>query len=230
MDEMPKKTTADVGHTILKAGLSMIPIVGGSAAELFVAVITPPILKRRDRWIQSLAEHLKLLEEKVAGFKLEDLSSNEQFITASMYATSSAVRNHQPEKLEALRNAVLNVALRNEPDEDLQLIFLNYIDSLTPWHLRILAYFKNPTEWFNQNKIKKLDLEFGGLPDGLYAAYPELKAHGVLIGQLIEDLKSRGLVNTASPMTTMTGHGVFETRTTVLGDRFLKFVTSPINE
>jgi len=230
MDEMPKPSAGDVAHTIIKAGISAIPIIGGPTAEFIAVVFTPPIVRRRDEWFQSLAERLKLLEDRVAGFKIDDLSSNEQFVTAAMYATTSAVRNHQPEKLEALRNAVLNVALRNEPDEDLQLIFLNYIDSLTPWHLRILAYFRNPTEWFKKNNAKKPDLDFGGLPDGLYAAYPELRTHGALVEQLIEDLKNRGLLNITSLKATMTGHGIFETRTSGLGSRFLEFITSPIDK
>lgn len=230
MEEKPKIGAADIGHTLAKAALAAIPYVGGPAAELFAAVLTPPIVKRRDQWVQSMGEDLMRLKEKIDGFNFDDLSSNEQFVTAAMHATLSASRNHQKEKLEALRNAVLNVAMKNEPDEDLQLIFLNHIDDLTPWHLRILTYFKNPTEWFKNNKVKQPDLEFGGLPDGLYAAFPDLRKQGVLVEQLIEDLKSSGLLTLTSLKTTMTGHGIFETRTTDLGNRFLKYITSPISE
>ena len=47
------------------------------------------------------------------------------------YATQIAIRNHQRKKLEALRNAVLNSALVNASEEDIQLMFLNFIEYLT---------------------------------------------------------------------------------------------------
>jgi hypothetical protein len=56
-----------------------------------------------------------------------------------MHATQAAIRNHQKEKLEALRNAVLNSAEKNALDEDIKLMFVSLIDTFTPWHLRILS-------------------------------------------------------------------------------------------
>jgi hypothetical protein len=55
----------DVAHTIVKAGLSAIPVIGGPAADLFSALIIPPLTKRRDEWIQSIVAGLQNLEEKV---------------------------------------------------------------------------------------------------------------------------------------------------------------------
>ena len=67
----------------------------------------------------------------------------ENFMTTVTYATIIALRNHQAEKLETLRNAVLNTALSPIVEEDLQHIFLNYIDELTLWHLRVLKFLDN---------------------------------------------------------------------------------------
>jgi len=39
----PKQSIGDVGHTAAKAALAMIPVIGGPAAELFSALITPPL-------------------------------------------------------------------------------------------------------------------------------------------------------------------------------------------
>jgi hypothetical protein len=44
----PKASMGDIAHTSTKAGLSAIPLVGGPAAEIFAAIITPPLTKRRD--------------------------------------------------------------------------------------------------------------------------------------------------------------------------------------
>jgi hypothetical protein len=51
-----------------------------------------------------------------------------------MHASQAALRNSQKEKLTALRNAVLNAALPNPPEESIQQMFVNFIDSLTVWH------------------------------------------------------------------------------------------------
>jgi hypothetical protein len=50
--EKPKRSKADIALTITKAGISGIPVVGGSAAELFSLIIVPPLSKRRDEWIE----------------------------------------------------------------------------------------------------------------------------------------------------------------------------------
>ena len=142
--EAPKPTRGDAAHTLVKAGLSAIPIVGGPAAEIFAAIIVPPLTRRRDEWLQSVANGLAELEKKVEGFKIESLAKNDVFITTVMYATQVAIRNHQAEKLEALANVVLNSALRAGIDEDTQQMFLGYIDSLTQSHLKVLSFLDDP--------------------------------------------------------------------------------------
>jgi hypothetical protein len=84
----------------------------------------------------------------VEGLTPEKLAVSEPFISAFAHATQVALRTQQQEKLEALRNAVLNVATRaTEIDEDRQTAFLSLIDRFTPAHIRILEKFRNfPTE------------------------------------------------------------------------------------
>ena len=33
--ELPERSSTDVGHTMARAGLSFIPVIGGAAAEIF---------------------------------------------------------------------------------------------------------------------------------------------------------------------------------------------------
>ena len=137
-----KPEAGDWAHLATKAALSAIPVVGGPAAELFSAILIPPLARRRDEWLQALADGLRDLQERVRGFRVESLSNNEAFVTAVMHASQTAIRNHQREKRQALRNAVLNVAANRAPKEDVQLMFLNFIDTLTPWHLHVLRFFQ----------------------------------------------------------------------------------------
>ena len=207
-----------MAHAAIRALVSTIPIAGSAAAELFSLVISPPLTKRRDEWIASIAQGLTLLERQVRGFRIEDLSSNEAFITTVMQATQVALRTHQKEKLLALRNAVLNVALHRAPDEDLQLLYLSFADSFTQWHLRILKYFhEHPTQ------VKSV-YESGEL----IAAYPELDGKQAFYEQIVRDLYARGLVVSNVTPGTATAFMPFAGRATQLGQAFLEFISSPV--
>jgi len=228
MEDKPKINMGDVGHAVAKGVLSGIPMAGGLASEIFNLVIAPPLIKRRDEWMESIAKGLKELEQKIEGFRIEELSKSDSFITTVMHATQAAIRNHQKEKLEALRNAVLNAAVLNAPEEDLQMIFLNFVDTLTHWHMRILKLFDNPIKWGQENNIKWPNWEFGGLSSVLSHAFPEFRGRRDFYEQLFRDLFARGLLNTESLETTMTASGLFASRTTEMGKEFINFITSPI--
>lgn len=212
---VPQKTPTDTAHAIAKAGLSVIPIIGGPAVELFQYVIQPPLEKRRERWMADIGEKLHELEAN--GLKLESLQANEQFISAVMYASQIVLRTHQEAKLEALRNAILNVANGQAPDETFQNMFFNFIDSLTEEHLRILKVFQAP----NSPPM----MEMGSLNAILEYNIPESQGQKDLYDQLWKDLFSRGLVNTDRMNITLSGRGLTEKQTTAIGDAFLKFIT-----
>jgi hypothetical protein len=139
IEPVPEPTAVDHFFGIAKAAVSGIPVLGSPAAELF-GMITAPILgRRRDEWFEELRLRLNELSRKVEG--LSEALTEDAFVSALAQATHVALRTHQAEKLEALRNAVLNVAVGRSPSDDLQLIFLNLVDSFTPTHLQVLKQF-----------------------------------------------------------------------------------------
>ena len=216
--EMPKAAKGDTAHVIAKAGLSAIPIVGGPAAELFQHVVQPPLEKRRLEWMAAVGERLEELEKD--GLKLEDLENNEQFISTVMHASQIALRTHQQAKLDALRNAVLNVALGQAPEEALQHLFLTFVDSFTGLHLQILAFFQTPPS--------SAGMYMGGLANVLEQGIPSLRGRRAIYDQFWSDLYTRGLVNTEGLHVMMTGQGLAAKRTTELGDKFLQFISECI--
>jgi hypothetical protein len=212
--EVPEQSKGDVAHAIVKAGLSAIPIVGGPAVELFQYVVQPPLERRRGEWMAQVGEKLQELED--TGFNIVELQGNEQFLSAVMHASQIALRTHQVEKLNALRNAIVNVAKGEGPEEALQNVFLNLVDSFTGLHLRILKIFQNPSA--------PSGMSMGGLSRVLENSMPELRGRRELYDQLWKDLYTRGLVNTDSLHTTMSAQGLSQKRTTGLGDSFLEFI------
>jgi len=208
---LPQPTFEDVKHAGGKALVGMIPFVGTAGAEL-IGVLSSPVAQRRDAWLEDLERRLRELEGRGNGFRFDDLAQNEQFVSATLHAAQAALRTHQTEKLSALRNAVLNVAIGRGPSDDLQLIFLNLINTLTPTHLLVLSQFDvrdlEVTRNFRVRQPQLTDLVMRHLLDsGLlkdnrpYAARNRDLPPGSLIEQSIE--------------------------ITDLGKQFLAFITAP---
>ncbi len=212
--KVPKRSPGDVAHAVVKAVVAAAPVIGGPGAELFQLLIQPPLERRRDEWMNSVAEELRKLQEN--GLRLENLKENDEFISAVLHASQVALRTHQKEKLEALRNAIINVAKRQAPEEAIQLMFLNFVDAFTEWHLRILRLFQNPPP-----QPKRLA---GGLSDVLEGAFPELKGEREFYDSVWRDLYLRGLVGAETLHSIATGSGLAQKRTTAFGDKFLAFI------
>jgi len=215
--DIPKPKSGEALHTFAKAGLSAIPIVGGPAAELFAYVVVPPLTKRRDEWLQSIADGLKALEEKVENFSIESLSENEDFVTILMEASYLAVRNHQKEKIESLRNAVLNAALE-APEEQAQAILLQFLAVATPWHLRVLTFYQSPEVYLKKAGIKPSTGDH--LSDFVSHVFKELEGNDAFRLQIERDLLHYGLIFPESAW--------YSERTTNTGDKVLKLIASPV--
>jgi hypothetical protein len=229
-NSLPQPSGWDHLHVSVKAAISAIPIAGSPAAEIFAAIIAPPLARRRDEWLQSLADGLDELEQKVEGFKAETLSQREDFVSAALQASHAAIRTHQPEKLEALRNAVLNIAAGRSPGEDEEAIFLRHIDSLTTWHLRILKFLESPLQLVRERRGRTDYALAGSLSQPLEEVFPELRGRRDFYDQIMRDLRTCGFLNSDETVlhTTMTAAGIFAKRTTPIADRFLAFIASPL--
>jgi hypothetical protein len=226
MENPPSKEKADILYAVGKGFLAMIPYAGSPLQSLMEVVIAPPLERRREKWLSSLAEVVSSIEEKTGGLSPEELSKNEMFITAAVQATQVALRTHQEEKLQALKAAVLNSALPGAPQEDQQLMFLHFIDELTPWHLRVLALFNAPKVWVKDNYIQ-IPSWMGGAPSTLLEyCFPEIRKPAEFYNQIFRDLQVRGLLAQGQYLNaTMTVEGMFQSRTTELGRSFLSFIS-----
>lgn len=224
----PERDIKDAAHTIVKAGLGSIPVVGVAPAEIFSIVIEPPLSKRRVEWIEAIAHRFIELEEKVEDFKIEELAKNDILITTVMHASQIAIRNHQKEKLEALRNAILNSALPNPPEEDLQLMFLNFVDLFTTWHFRILMFLNEPIAWAEKHGVRFPHTLEDYLGETLEIAFPELKGKKDFYTLIENDLDIRELISMGNPRRPIAKVYLPRSFTTDIGKQFIKFITSPI--
>lgn len=225
----PKTSVVDAVHAVARAGLGAIPVAGAAASELLTAIVTPPLEKRRSEWMEEIGEALRTLEEKM-GVVLESLQEKDQFIDVAVEATQIAIRTSTKEKREALKNAILNSALPNPPEESLQKMFLSFIDTLTVWHLKLLDLFNDPPAYIRRQNLRFGNISMGAMSHLVENAFPELRERRDLYDLIWKDLYSRGLVNTDGLHTMMTGSGILAKRTTEIGKLFLDYIKNPINE
>ncbi|NUO19429.1 hypothetical protein HUU59_08290 [bacterium] len=227
MNKQPDEESAgDAVHTVTKAALSAIPIVGGPVQVLFESIFTAPLEKRKAAWLNELAGVVKELEARIDEFTPDMLSNNEDFISAVMLASQIALRNHQVEKLAALRNAVFNSALPSALDFDTKMVFLRLIDDLTPTHLKILKFLRDPRSWIEVNKIAKPNWSMGGVSTVLELCLPEMKGKRDIYDRIVHDLQAEGLLSQGGFLHgTMTEDGMLASRISGFGAEFLAYIT-----
>lgn len=227
-NQLPDNSVAQRQLATAKAVMTLVPYFGGSAAEAFAAILQPKIQKRRDEWFQAIADDLDKLIARVDQIELQKLREDDRFVTALLNASQSVLRDHSVEKREALKNAVLNVAAGIKLEDDLQQLFLNWIDGLTPIHLRVLAFFQNPRSYGECKEIQYPNWSMGVPAVVIEHTFKELLGRREIYDQVIADLQQRGLLSKFDAHTTMTTEGMFASRTTEIGNTFLDFIASPI--
>ena len=215
-------------HTAVQLAFSEIPVVGGLVTEIFNEIVTPSLERRRNEWLNDLMEKVVRLEQKVEGFKIESLAENDKFLTCILEATQIALRTHQKMKLECLRNAVINTAIMGAIDDDKINMYLYLIQVFGENHLKLLLFFRNPKQFFENQRITPPSF-FSGSPLTLIEiAYPDLKGEKEYLNKIVIDLYQNGLINTKSLSTIMTESEMYASRTTNFGNEFLLFISSNI--
>ena len=117
--ELPDTANADMVDTALQVGLNLIPVVGGTFGAA-AAMLTKQVVKQRTKkFFQSVVDKLEELGIRVD--QLEQLQ--ETFASRLQQGILAAQHTHQQDKLEALRNGVVNCLLPTAPEETLQQIF-----------------------------------------------------------------------------------------------------------
>jgi hypothetical protein len=211
-DYQPKILKESAGDYAYTTGINLLSLAlsafipGGQIIAALVGVKQlSPIWKRLDKWMVDIQESLDQLKD--SGFKTEDLATNEAFVTFVLQATQVAMRTHQREKLDALRNAVMNSARASAPGDDVQLMFLNFVDIFTVWHLKALQYYiKKRTHKFT---IREFLANSGQAPNpSLVKSFPELKEQEPFADQVVRDLLNHGLLSSKAAVTIITPFGL----------------------
>jgi hypothetical protein len=82
VEEFPQKDAKDYGYDAIKAGLNVVPLVGGALATAFETVFSSPIDARKEAWLCDLAKVVDDLCNKLEDMTPEKLSQHDEFISA----------------------------------------------------------------------------------------------------------------------------------------------------
>jgi hypothetical protein len=185
--------------------------------------------KRREQWFTALAEAVEELRERFEGLNPDALADNDAFLDAVVTAARIVDRTSQEEKLDMLRNAVLNSALPTAPEEDVQRLYFTLIDDLTATHMHLLTLLSDPPGWF-ENRPDLERPQFGNISNRtalIKAALPGLtEKHPRIIERFYAALTDGGLVN-GQLGGMMTAQGAWQPVTTVFASGFLAFLRDP---
>ncbi|MBL8823790.1 MAG: hypothetical protein JNJ77_14470 [Planctomycetia bacterium] len=224
----PKPEIRDTIHTLLRALISTIPIVGGPAVEIFNAILTPPIERRKNEWMCNVAQDLAQLQQNDDSL-VDRIIADEKFVSVLLHATHVAIRNHQAEKLLALKTVVLNTAKGIDLNADLELLFIRYVDELSPSHLKVLEFLCS-----TERKVAHL-IKYQQLYDE-FKKKTNIDLSTDFFKLACDDLKARSLVRVSSDLEDFPGLYVIQPLTAVssnakptiivteIGHKFIDFV------
>jgi hypothetical protein len=210
--EPPIKTWRDRIDQAVTRGIDFY--TGGFGSFVLDLIVPANLEDRKAAFYREVADGLNELFAQGRDDRAK-LESHDQFISNYTAAVLEAIRTHEREKRTALRNAVLNTALGNAPDDTRQQIFMRWIDELTPLHLKCLTFFQGHRP------------HSGTLENTVVAQFPEAGGAN-LASVIVSDLESRHLIGAPQPGTVT--YDPNNTRLTALGSAFLSFIRDPLEE
>jgi hypothetical protein len=216
------RSTSDWLVPATRGALGAVPIVGGLLGEVVGFAWAPALQRRQTEWFRKLGERVQELSETIDD--LEERLKREDVLTIAVNAARAATATHEETKRAAFRAAVINTALRIEPDEEMRLMFVRLLDRLSSTHVQLLMLFADPRGFFeSRDRVPPEYSVTSSLSSLIKNAFPEWDPD--LSARVAANLDQEGLAQTSGLNTMMSASGAFQRRITPLGIRFLRFIT-----
>jgi hypothetical protein len=133
-------------------------------------------MERIRKFLGILVQELEELKSKI---ELVDYE-NPAFQTIVIRAYQIAVRTHKEQKLEALRNIVLNSSIPRTLEDDIVEMFLGWVDNFTELHISTLKHL----HYLDRYAIGQLGTDF-----------PMLEENRSIYNKVLKDLADQGLIS-----------------------------------
>jgi len=236
MEKIKNVVSGIVGAASIAGGITIgNPFLAlGGASAVFASVLSPILNDRREDWFQKLFKDYEKLVKKVDSFDFEKTIRDPKVTDALIQTSLIAIKTHQEEKRKFLRNAMLNISQGFETNENMNNVFIQYVDELTTTHVRILKFLyeqknelKEMIDKHSDNPQDSLEKEDNSLIDYLIEKFPEVKGRHNFY---LRDLLNKGLVNTQQMFLGILFVNIIQNGVTEDGKAFLQFIQNPIKE
>ncbi len=185
MTQPPTNPKIEAAAAFLKGAVSAVPFVGGLVAEVGNLYLNP-LKKRKQQWMAEVSQAIEDIKKRY-DLLPEVLQNDDRFISFLYQATILALKNHQRQKINALRNAIVSAANPEQVSEDLAFQFLRYIDELSVTHLSMLACLEKHTGQFV--RLEKLEQVYSKLQ-----SYLDASIERAAFRSFLHDLETRFLI------------------------------------
>ena len=181
--EPPKKDFADKLHEYFN---EMAKTLTGGFFNPLINIVLPSFHQKRfENWCSEVFKALIELESKK--ITLQDLSNNLEFVSILKESMIIASKNHQIEKLDILRNCILN-SIESKYSFDTKFIFTKLIDKLSLSELIVFSIlYQNLEKFRNLNKYQEiyelassLKVDLGLSKDEFVYILKELETNGLI--------------------------------------------------
>jgi hypothetical protein len=166
---------SEKNYNMKKAIVNTLP-AGALFGGFFESYIVSPATKRRDKFLEILVRELMELKSKI---ELVDYESP-AFQTFVIRAYQIAARTHKEQKLEALRNIVLNSSIPRTLEDDIVEMFLGWVDNFTELHISTLKHL----HYLDRYAPGQLDRNF-----------PMIEGNRSIYNKVLKDLADQGLIS-----------------------------------
>lgn len=217
-EQLPQPDDMQTFREALEKSIEQVPVAGPITNFIVSRFWVPSASRRLEEWLKEFADDF---DRHCAGCSIENIVKDEAFISASIQVARIVVSTHQREKLDYLRNALLNIAIGKGVGEVKQQIFLNAIEVFTPAHVKILnLIWRSLSPDWDQHSVP---LPLRTYSRAIELLVPEVKGQPAIIAALLADLRNRGLT-TLNSADIQFPQGGLVTNLTV---EFLHFVLNP---
>jgi hypothetical protein len=217
MEKKPK----DHILAIIKAGVSAVPIVGGSVASLIGDYIPTATQKSVEKGIDILKSRLEELGDRIDAEYVDKDEFSELFKTCYLIM----VKTHQEKKLQGVAELIANILLKKNDPNKLSYTeidhFVRCLDALSIGAIEALGHIVVVARTIQRSKIGKenVRINFSGLHNRLPDMNPEL-----LMG-LLGELNSFHLVYvTPTPTIRTANHANCPIELPPMGFRFAVYI------
>lgn len=228
---VPQENAAEKTRGVIEAFAGEFP--GGSTGVALMRLIAPGFDGRRQQFLEDVADKLQELDERKP-LSIDEVVNDSAFLDTVAKTTLAAMATADAELLEALRNAVLNAAIGEAPEETTRLMFLSFLERFSGWHVRVLRLCDHPVFKLFEQPNRKVSTQeeterWYEFVKEVEESLDKVKADpGRFIHkQVLRDLYNSGLLE-ESIVREVGGPGYQLRAASRLGAEFLKFISDPI--